>query len=641
MKKYTYLFTFILFITHQAIKADNARDSLESCLKHQTGTLKISTLITLSDHVVYSSPAEAIVYADEAITLAEKYDATDLRYKALKARGYANGYTGKIAASMDDMQEGLDYYLSIKDSIKIAEALSDLGYLNQSQGGYDKAFEYYQQSLTIRKRIADDKGIAYSYNNIGALYWRIGKLDEALDAYLPAINYFETNGMEEEAAITTDNIGEIFCEKGNYDTAIQYFNRAYKLNQKLGHSIFKAKNLISIGKVYLRKKDFTKSTRYFNKASEIQQKAGDKDGYSLSQYYMGEAYLQQKDLQNALKHFNYSISASQAIQGNDLLIKSLNQVSIIHYQLGNFQEAYNKLNRAKKLNDSIFTLKQTQMTEELKTRYETEKHISENVLLKQSNSKNEIIIRQHKLLLFLLIGMGILSILVFWLILQKRKTTDQLHSLELEQKLLRSQMNPHFIFNLLTVIQNNIMKNSARESVNLISSLATLMRLTLEYSSNEFISFEKELQTLKLYLTLQQQRYGEQFDYVLATDPDLPVENLSIPPMLAQPFVENAIEHGFAGIHYKGKIWIRYNLVGNELHCEVEDNGIGYKQGLLNKKDNIEHHSFGIGITMQRINILKKKYKLDARVEITDLSIDSKSGTLVKIMMPFKQNELK
>ncbi|MDD4490796.1 MAG: tetratricopeptide repeat protein, partial [Paludibacter sp.] len=612
--------------------------SLDGCLKHQTGTEKISTLITLSDHVVYTSPAAAIVYADEAITLAEKYDATDLRYKALKARGYANGYAGNIAKSMDDMQEGLDYYLSIKDSIKIAEALSDLGYLNQSQAKYDKAFEYYQQSLAIRKSIADEKGIAYSYNSIGALYWRLGKLDEALGAYLPAINYFEKNALEEEAAITIDNIGEIYSEKGEYDAALQHFKRAYKLNLELGHSIQKAKNLISIGKILLNKKEISKSIRYFNKAGAIQQEVGDKDGFALSQYFLGKAYLQQNDMQNALKHFNYSCSASQAIQGNDLLIKSLNQVAHIHYQLGNFQEAYNKLERAQKLNDSIFTLKQTQMTEELKTRYETEKHISENVNLKQSNSKNEIIIRQQKLMLLMLISMGILSILIFWLILQKRKTTDRLQAIELEQRLLRSKMNPHFIFNLLTVIQNNILKNTTREGVNLISSLATLMRLTLENSSNEFISFEKELQTLKLYLTLQQQRYGEQFEVELTTDPVLSAEDILIPPMLAQPFVENAIEHGFTGIDYKGMIRICYSLKGNELHCEVEDNGIGYIQGLKNKKDNIEHHSYGIEITMQRIAILKKKFKLNARVEITDLSVDSKSGTLVKIIMPFKQN---
>lgn len=637
MKKYTCFFTFVLFIMYQTMQADNMRDSLDASLKHVTGTVKITTLITLSDHVVYSSPADAIVYADEAIALAEKYKATDLRYKALKARGYANGYAGNIAESMDDMQEGLDYYMSIKDSIKIAEALSDLGYLNQSQGKYDNAFEYYHQSLNIRKEIDDKKGIAYSYNNIGALYWRLGKLDEALESYLPAINYFEKNGMEEEAAITTDNIGEIYSEKGDYNTALLYFNRAYKFNVKLGHSIQKAKNLISIGKVFLRKKDISESIRYFNKAVEIQQNAGDKDGLALSHYYLGQAYLEQNDRQNALKHFNSSSSTSLAIEGNDLLIKSLTQVANIHYQLGNFQEAYNKLNHAKKLNDSIFTLKQTQITEELKTRYETEKHISENVHLKQSNSKNEIIIRQQKLLLLLLVSMGILSILIFWLIFQKRKATDRLQAIELEQRLLRSQMNPHFIFNSLTVIQNNILKNTARESVNLISSMATLMRLTLENSSNEFISFEKELQTLKLYLTLQQQRYGEQFDYELTTTADLMAEDISIPPMLAQPFVENAIEHGFAGIDYKGLIQVRYSLNGNELFCEVEDNGIGYKQGIANKKDNIEHHSYGIEITRQRIDILKNKYKLNARVEITDLSTVSKSGTLVKIIMPFKQ----
>lgn len=638
MKFSTCLLPFLLFVMLQTIKADNERDSLTALLKHQTGTEKISTLIALSDHVVYTSPADAIVFADQAMTLAEKSKDTALRFKALKARGYANGYAGNIAKSMADMQEGLDYYTSIKDSVKIAEALSDLGYLNQSQTKYDKAFEYYQQSLSIREKTGDEKGIAYSQNNIGALYWRIGKLDEALDAYLPAIEFFERTGMQEETAITTDNIGEIYSEKGDYDLALQYFNRAYKLNQKLGHEIPRAKNLIGMGKVYRRKDEVAKAIRYFKMAVGIQQKAGDKDGFALSQYYLGQAYLQQNDLQSALQHFISSSSASQAIEGNDLLIKSLTQTANIHYRLGYFKNAYEKLEQAKKLNDSIFTLKQTQQIEELKMRYEMEKHILENVNLKQSNSKNEIIIGQQKVMLLLLIGMGLLSILAYWLLLQKRRAADRLQVIEMEQKLLRSQMNPHFIFNTLTVIQNNILKKTTREGVNLISSLAALMRLTLENSSNEFIPFGKEVQTLQLYLMLQQQRYGEQFDFELTIDPALSVEELSVPPMLAQPFIENAIEHGFAGIHYKGMILIRYTLQGEELLCEVEDNGIGYEQGLKNKQDNNSHHSFGIEITRQRIAILKKKFKLNARVEIADITHDTETGTLVKIIMPIKQN---
>jgi tetratricopeptide (TPR) repeat protein len=639
MKISACLLPFLLFVTLQTIKADNERDSLTALLKHQKGAEKVSTLIALSDHVVYAAPAEAIVFADEAMTMAETLNETTLRFKALKARGYANGYAGNIAKSMADMQEGLDYYTSMKDSVKIAEALSDLGYLNQSQGKYEKAFEYYQQSLSIRKKTTDLKGIAYSHNNIGALYWRIGKLDEALESYLPAIKFFEKAGMEEETAITTDNIGEIYSEKGDFDLALQYFNRALKLNQKLRHNIPKAKNLISIGKVFLKKEDYSKAIRHFNMAVDIQQKAGDKDGFALSHYYLGQAYLRQNDLHNALQHFTNSSSASEAIQGNDLLIKSLNQEANIHYRLGDFQNAYEKLDRAKQLNDSIFTLKQTELIEDLKTRYETEKHILDNVNLKQSNSKNEIIIRQQKVMILLLVGMGLLSLLTFWLLLQKRRAADKLQVIEVEQKLLRSQMNPHFIFNTLTVIQNNILKKTTREGVNLISSLAALMRLTLENSSNEFIPFEKEVQTLQLYLMLQQQRYGEQFDFELIIDPGLPENEFSIPPMLAQPFIENAIEHGFAGIAYKGIILIRYSLHGNELLCEIEDNGIGYEAGLQKKRDHNGHHSYGIEITRQRIDILKKKFKVNACIEIADKTNTTGTGTLVKITMPIKQNQ--
>ena len=637
MKKTGCIILCLLTLLLRTSALDHTRDSLETLLPVQSGTEKLRTLIELSNHITYVEPLEAIELANEAIALANNLGEKTLQFSALKIRGYANGYAGNISESMKDMQEGLEYYLTINDSSKIAEALSDIGYLHQSQGVYDKALRNFQTSLSIREKIQDQKGIAYSLNNIGALYWRLGKADEALDYHTQAIAFFEENGMDEETGIATANLGEIYFIKGDYEKALYYFNRSLILNRKLGHQIFEANNLNSIGNIHLNNNEHKKAIRYFLQAVAIQQKAGDKNGLALSHYYLGIAHKQQNQLTASLNHFNISTAMAETAKANDILIKSLNHSAQIHSRLGEYKTAYEALNKAKQLNDSIFNLERNRQIEELKASYETEKHILENKNLKLTNSKNEIIIKQHRTLLALMLGMGLLILLSVWLFLEKLRSADKLKAIEMEQKLLRSQMNPHFVFNTLTAIQNNILQKTVREGVNMISSLATLMRLTLDNSSNEFIPFEKEIQSLQLYLMLQQKRYGEQFDFQLETDPAINKEGLAVPPVLAQPFIENAIEHGFSGISYKGNIRISYTLINHGLLCEVEDNGIGFESGMQKKLHNSSnHHSYGIDITRQRVDILKKKYNMDARIEIVDLKNDAKSGTLVKIYMPVK-----
>ncbi len=636
MKRGLLFFLLSILIPGPAAATEQQIDSLLAVLIRQSGASKINSLIEMSDLIVYASPEQAKLYADSAMQLATEMQDTRLRYKALKSRGYAHGYAGNIGASIADMQEGLDYYVSIKDSVKIAEALSDLGYLDQARGLYDKALEKYQQSLTMRELIADQKGIAYSLNNIGTLYWRLGKMDEALDYYLQAIRYFEEMGLKEEIAATKGNIGVIYSDLGDMDKALKYQLDALKLNRELGHRLTETKNLNNIAMVYLHKKEAAKAISYLEQALKIHTIIGDNEMYPLVLYNLGKAYQDNNQFELALSYTQQAAIAAEKQQANDLLMHTLAQEATILHQLGKDTRAFQQQLKANQIKDSIFSLRQTEQIEELKAKYDTERHILEKNNLKLANQKNEIIIKQQKMLFLLLILMCLLFLVFVWLILQKRRAADQLKAVELEQKLLRSQMNPHFIFNSLTVIQHYILNKSTRLALNQLSALATLMRLILENSRQEFIPFSKELQTLHLYLDLQQERFAGQFDYQLETDPALEAEDLSIPPMMMQPFIENAIEHGFKGLKEKGLITVRYKLENSVLRCEVEDNGIGIEAS-LNAKTGTEHQSLGLSITLQRLRILESKHKMKAQFEIIDKTQRAEKGTLVRFLLPIKK----
>lgn len=631
------LIIFLNLSCWQLAATDSVRDSLRALLPEQTGSERLSTLIELSNRLVYIAPQEAIYLADEAIELARNLRDTPMRFRALKARGHAYGHAGQVTLSMEDLQAGLDYYIRTRDSVKIAEAVSDLGNLYQSQGIFARALDHFQHSLSIRMNIGDLRGIAYSLNNIGALYWKTGKHDEALEFFMQAIQYFENAGLYEEIATTNTNIGEIYFQMNNPDRALEFFNRAITLNQHAGQTIFRAKNLNNIGRVYLQKREFRRAIRYFNQAMNIQNKAGDLEGYAQSHFNLGTALLARRELSQALEHFKVSSETAEKVHNNELLISSLTKTASIYNQLGQHQNAYELLSRSRQLSDSLFSKQQARLTEELRTRYETEKYMIENRNLKLTNQKNQIIIDQQKTVIMLTIGIGLLVLLIAILFLQRRRSSEKLKTVEMEQKLLRSQMNPHFIFNALSMLQNNVLHKTPKENVNLISSMASLMRLILDNSAHEFIAFDKEIQTLKYYLQLQQQRFTGQFAYQIDIEPELEEASFLVPPMLAQPFIENAIEHGFSGINYQGNLHIRFKSGTESVICEVIDDGIGFKTGLKQPKD-AQHRSYGIEITRQRISILQKKYGMQASLEIFDQTESDKKGTLVRIVIPTQTN---
>jgi LytS/YehU family sensor histidine kinase len=212
------------------------------------------------------------------------------------------------------------------------------------------------------------------------------------------------------------------------------------------------------------------------------------------------------------------------------------------------------------------------------------------------------------------------------------------HISALEQRLLLSQMNPHFVFNSLTAIQSYIFRNDAYTAGKYMSSFAKLVRLVLENSREEQIPISKEIETLRYYLLLQELRFEGKFDYNIDVDPDIAVDQITVPPMLAQPFIENAIEHGIIHLSRKGLITIRFILKGSALIIEIEDNGIGIEKSSQHSQHKWnEHQSLATKITKERIKNIKSSSKIEVKMEIIDLSENSdlqQKGTIIRFTLP-------
>src|SRR6202008_2622419 len=171
-----------------------------------------------------------------------------------------------------------------------------------------------------------------------------------------------------------------------------------------------------------------------------------------------------------------------------------------------------------------------------------------------------------------MIGIAGLILIVALLFIRQTKLKTEQKSIHLEQKLLRTQMSPHFIFNARQAIKN---LKEKKKAIKYLSSFGALTRSVLENSRMEFIPLKKEIALLEHYLELQKLLHDQQFTYVINIAPGLDTENIDIPPMLAQPFIENAIEHGLRDVESGGLVEISFSREENKLLLEIKDNGTG------------------------------------------------------------------
>jgi ligand-binding sensor domain-containing protein/two-component sensor histidine kinase len=209
---------------------------------------------------------------------------------------------------------------------------------------------------------------------------------------------------------------------------------------------------------------------------------------------------------------------------------------------------------------------------------------------------------------------------------------------DLEQKALRLQMNPHFIFNTLNSIQSYMINNDADTAIEYLAKFARLMRQVLANSRESFIAVREELVALRYYLEIEQLRFDDKFSFEILTDPVIDDEFTGVPPMILQPYVENAIIHGL--MYKKGKGIVQISLMQHPdcIFCVVEDDGVGREKAMQLARDSgLERKSSGMLITQQRLDILNKNNEKELKVNVVDKYDEHglPCGTRVEIRMPF------
>ncbi len=685
MKK-LFLIFFLLFIFLISFSQDNTIDSLKVVLKTLSeDTNKVNLLIKLA--IIYEgfSNEEAMKCLDQAKNISKKID---FKY-GLATSYYEMGLVyfdkSNYVQAVEYNKKAMELFIILNNKKGLGNTFNGLAGITFKMGDYSNSLVYYEKALQFYKEAGKKNGMGIAYMNIAVLNGYDFEFKEALENNLKALEIFEELNDKNRMQGIYTSIGEIYRCLKNYPLAIEYIKKAYLIKQDFtdkfliegvfstAGSIYfdmdslelaeanylKAQDLniemdykegIATGYLYLgllnqKKNDFEKSIDYYLKSLKIQKELGIKIQLGSTYNNISNIYFLKKHFPEALKYADFSLQASKISGGKNSILEAYKMISSIYTENKDFEKALKYNNLYISLKDSVFNENSTKQIAYMQTKYETEKKEEQIILLNQKNlllqqqteiqnlqlSRNQYLI--SGLAGFLILGL-IIGILFFN---QNRLRARQIKS-DLEQKFLRSQMNPHFIFNSLMSIQSFAYGHNADETSKYITSFAMLMRLILENSGQEFVLLEKEIATIKYYLELQHLRYSDKFDYSVHVDETIETDYTYIPPMLAQPIIENAIEHGILNKKEgNGFVSVRFSKMENFVEMSIEDNGVGMETAALAKTVQPEKHlSVSTGITRERIKNYNKKSKEKIVYNVFDLKNNKgiSNGTKVSIIFP-------
>lgn len=533
---------------------------------------------------------KAISEYKEALEVARKSKNYKVQSAALNNIGASYKYLGQYDLAIKHLLLALELAKEYNYKFDEAQALGNLGACYQVLGKYKLSEKYLLRDLALKEESQKTRDIINTLINLGKNYSLQEEKEKALNTYKRALELAESKGSSKQKAVIYSNIGVIYSGQRKYEEALLYFKKAYEIN--LSKSLIKGiiNTRINIASVRIKQNKLKIAEDLILEAQEL-----------------------------ALKH---DLKQEQ---------KAVFQIFTTLYKMKkDYKKAIGYMEKKQALADSIMNLELAKKIEEMQIRFETseKEHQIKDLLTKNEIEKLEADNRQKNY--YLIIFFLILSLLVFTFIYYRRKSRDREQKILLNQKLLRSQMNPHFIFNALNSINTFIFGNKPKEASIFLSRFAKLMRNILESSRNEYITLEKEIETLKCYLELEKLRLSAKFSYDIITDDILDIEEIEIPSMLIQPFVENAFKHGFKQNIKGSEIRIEFKLVSeNLLQCYIIDNGVGIDSSLKRAG----HNSYSTSIIDERLQILNKK-KDQVKLKIYDRKVENEQGTKVSLIIP-------
>ncbi len=516
-----------------------------------------------------------------------------------------------------------------------------LGNVLRQKGNYADAVANYEKGLSLAVKHSMFLTEARILNSLGGVYVETENYQKGLDYIESALSIYQKRFTERkrDICLLIANIGNIQVEMGDYDKALVNLNKALQLNQEIDNDYYFSLIYSGIGLCHLKRKEFNAAIRNLDLGMKSSQASGNIQSEIANMANLGSVLIEQKDYATADSLLQEAHSKSIAADDKYLIKEVLSVLINLHQSQGDYESSFRYQEQLIAVKDSLFTSDLNNQMAVSELNYENVKKEKKILALKVENQRQSYQLNRNRLLI--IIGLIVVLLLGLGLIVltQRNKLRNTRKIAELQNKMFRSQMRPHFIFNVLSSIQTYMSNNDGKKAAVFLSKFARLMRNVLEQSQIDFNSISHEKNILSYYLDLQQLRFEDGFDFDFDIDDRIDPDIYLIPPLILQPILENAIEHGFKDSSKKGNIDIVFRLNNSDLFIEITDNGVGInsiKQEVASTNSLVKTESLSMKIISEQLDFYSKRLKNEYFMKHEDLSDYGKSGTKVTIKMPYQ-----
>lgn len=561
---------------------------------------------------------------------------------ALNALGIIQRNISNYDASIKLHQEAQEYAKQAKNDELNIISLNMIGVAYRRMDIVKPALDYHTEALktaysVIKPSKTVKHSIAVSQNSIGNIYLALKQYDLAIAQFEKSLKIEKEQNSELGLAINYHNLGYAEEAKGNLDYALSNYQLSLEYNNKIDSDIGRVICYNSIGGIYLKQEKYEEAEPFIIDALEKALELDDQFYITSSYINLGQLEIALNRLSSAEKNLKKALNIANSYNLKSSVAESSKLLSIINEKNNKYKTALSYYQEAVEIENTILTEQNLQYVNDIALQYENENKNNQIKALALENEAVRLRLERNKnILLYTSLLLAVLGTALFIINRTKALQRDK-HILTLEQDMLRSQMNPHFIFNSLNSIKLYIINNDKTNAVYYLNKFSKLIRKILMASQEKETSLHDELETMKLYMNIENIRFSNEIDFNVTVDPTINTEVTKIPSMVLQPFLENSLWHGLSSKAENKKIDLIVSKKSpNFITVEIIDNGIGrIASRKINDNKKLKRNSVGIDITKARLANFSESFPNSYTLEIEDLyDGETPCGTKVTLQIP-------
>lgn len=555
-------------------------------------------------HETLGRPDSALAYYDKAAVLAMELGLNEMASTGLSNMANVHAEVGRIGEAIDLVYQAMALAERIGSKSGIANCLMQISDLKARLGEKTESLALLRRAYALFNEVDDREGVINAGGSIGALLMEFGKVDSAVIMLETALELERVGGYAHLLDHTLLDLGAAYRRSGKPAEAEKVLQEALILAREVKDATQESMVLSELGLIDINANNNARAIERCKSGLVLAERTGSRNARQNNCECLYLAYKSRGNGAQALRYHEAFIGVRDSLT-NEKSQRQLTQ------------------------RDLMYTFGKQQFADSLDYASDREQLESERTIeaLRADQNRNRA----------LGIGAGALLLVIggsAWFIAdrKRRKERFEKEAATLETQALRSQMNPHFIFNALNSINAFVQRNDQDSATSYLSKFARVMRLVLENSRHAEVPLNDDLEALRGYLDLERMRMDKKFDFTITVDPGIDPEEVMVPPLVVQPFVENAIWHGIAGKEGKGHITLTVAEKNGQMRWTIEDDGAGRhaKKAPAPEGSGMKKTSLGTAITRARLDLVQKQHGGKAGFQYTDLP----QGTRVEVDMP-------